>query len=311
MESKAEMPRIEPGSTINPSEYANLYSEIPVERVGKLGIIAGGGSLPVRVAEAARDAGREVFIVGLDGFADPATLSPWPHAMVRMGAAGRIITALRTNGCQDLVMIGPVRRPSLLHLRPDAGGTRILGRIGRAIFMGDDGLLAAVIKILAEEGFRVIGAHEVMQGVIAPAGVLTQVTPDAQAIADIRRGVAVARVLGAVDVGQGCVVQQGLVLAVEAIEGTDAMLARAGVLRRDGIGGVLVKLVKPNQDKRADLPTIGPDTVRNAASAGLRGLAFEANATILAERDACLVAADAAGLFLLGLDPETLKGDIQ
>jgi UDP-2,3-diacylglucosamine hydrolase len=106
-------------------------------------------------------------------------------------------------------------------------------------------------------------------------------------------------------------VQQGLVLAVEAIEGTDAMLARAGALRRDGIGGVLVKLVKPGQDKRADLPTIGPDTVRNAAAAGLRGLAFEANATILAEREVCLAVADAAGLFLLGLDPETLKGDLQ
>ncbi|HTC18424.1 MAG TPA: LpxI family protein, partial [Stellaceae bacterium] len=101
--------------------------------------------------------------------------------------------------------------------------------------------------------------------------------------------------------------QQGLVLAVEAIEGTDAMLARAGALRRDGIGGVLVKLVKPSQDHRADLPTIGPDTVRNAAAAGLKGVAFAANATILAEREACLAAADAAGLFLLGLDSETLS----
>ncbi len=112
--------------------------------------------------------------------------------------------------------------------------------------------------------------------------------------------------LGAVDVGQGCVVQQGLVLAVEAIEGTDAMLSRAAGLRRDGPGGVLVKLVKPGQDRRADLPTIGPETVRNAAAAGLRGLAFEAGATILAEREACVAAADAAGLFLLGLDPAGL-----
>jgi DUF1009 family protein len=129
-------------------------------------------------------------------------------------------------------------------------------------------------------------------------------------MADIDRGVRVARLLGAADVGQGCVVQQGLVLAVEAIEGTDAMLSRAGTLRRDGFGGVLIKLLKPGQDRRADLPTIGPDTVRNAAAAGLRGVAFEAKATILADREACLAAADAAGLFLLGLDPETLtRGD--
>ena len=146
-----------------------------------------------------------------------------------------------------------------------------------------------------------------MREVLAPTGLLTRLGPDAQAMADIDRGVRVARLLGSADVGQGCVVQQGLVLAVEAIEGTDAMLARAGVLRRDGIGGVLVKLVKPGQDKRADLPTIGLQTVRNASAAGLRGVAFEAQATILAEREACLAAADAAGLFLLGLQPETLS----
>jgi DUF1009 family protein len=268
-----------------------------------LGIIAGGGPMPARVATAARAAGRQVFIVGVEGFADPAVLAPWPHEILRIGAAGRIVATLRENGCQDLVMIGPVRRPSLLDLRPDTDGVRILARVGRAIFLGDDGLLAAIIRVFAEEGFRVIGAHEIMQGVIAPVGVLSRAAPDAQALADIARGVEVTRVLGAADVGQGCVVQQGLVLAVEAIEGTDAMLSRAATLRRDGIGGVLVKLLKPGQDRRADLPTIGPETVRHAAAAGLRGLAFEAGATILAEREACVAAADAAGLFLLGLDP--------
>jgi UDP-2,3-diacylglucosamine hydrolase len=272
-----------------------------------LGIVAGGGVLPARVAAAARAAGRRVFILGLEGFADPAALAPWPHEIQRMGKAGRILTALREHGCQDLVMIGPVRRPSLLDMRPDAEGARILARIGRAAFAGDDGLLAAVIKVFGEEGFSVIGAHEVMREVLAPSGVLTRTAPDAQAMADIRRGVEVARLLGTADVGQGCVVQQGLVLAVEAIEGTDAMLARAATLRRDGIGGVLVKLVKPGQDKRADMPTVGPETVRNAAAAGLRGLAFEAQATILADREACLATADAAGLFMLGLDPATLS----
>jgi UDP-2,3-diacylglucosamine hydrolase len=277
----------------------------------KLGILAGSGLLPAKVAAAARAAGRGVFIVGLEGFADPDALANWPHEIWRLGAASRIIAALRENGCQDLVMIGPVRRPSLLDLRPDVEGAKLLARIGRAAFAGDDGLLAAVIRVLTEEGFRVIGAHEIIREAVAPAGVLTNTRPDAQAMADIRRGVCVARLLGSADVGQACVVQQGLVLAVEAIEGTDAMLLRAGALRRDGIGGVLVKLLKPGQDRRADLPTIGPITVRNAASAGLRGVAFEAKATILAEREACLAAADAAGLFLLGLDPETLKEDFR
>ncbi|HUB45254.1 MAG TPA: UDP-2,3-diacylglucosamine diphosphatase LpxI [Acetobacteraceae bacterium] len=268
-----------------------------------LGIIAGGGTLPGQVAAAASAAGRRVFMVGLEGFAEAAVLAPWPHAVIRMTAAGRILAALRAHSCQDLVLIGPVRRPSLLGLRPDAEGARILARIGMAAFAGDDGLLGAVIRVLGEEGFRVIGAQDVVREVLAPSGVLTQVAPDDLALADIRRGIAVARALGAADVGQGCVVQQGVVLALEAAEGTDAMLARCAALARPGPGGVLVKLPKPGQERRADLPTVGPLTIHGAAAAGLRGVAFEAGGTILAERAAAIAAADAAGLFLLGLDP--------
>ena len=138
---------------------------------------------------------------------------------------------------------------------------------------------------------------------VGPRGLLSHAAADAAALADIRRGVAVARALGAVDVGQACVVQQGIVLAVEAIEGTDAMLARAAALARPGPGGVVVKLVKPGQDRRADLPTIGVGTIRAAAAAGLRGVAFEAGGTLLADREAMVAATDAAGLFLLGVDP--------
>ena len=199
-----------------------------------LGILAGGGQLPGQVAAAARAAGRRVFLIGLEGFADPAVLAPWPHEIVRILAAGRIIAALREHGCQDLVLVGPVRRPSLLDLRPDAEGARILARIGRAAFAGDDGLLAAVVRVFAEEGFRVLGAHEILNEALGPAGLLSRAAPDAVAMADIRRGIAVARALGAIDVGQGCVVQQGIVLAVEAAEGTDAMLARCAALARAG-----------------------------------------------------------------------------
>ena len=248
-----------------------------------------------------------MFLIGLEGFAEPAVLAPWPHEIIRILAAGRIIAALREHGCKDLVLVGPVRRPSLLGLRPDAEGARILARIGRAAFLGDDGLLAAVVRVFAEEGFRVLGAHDILAEAIGPAGLLSTTAPDARAMADIQRGVEVARALGAVDVGQGCVVQQGIVLAVEAAEGTDAMLARCAGLTWPGPGGVLVKLVKPGQDRRTDLPTIGPDTIRGAIAAGLRGVAFEAGGTILAQRDEAIAAADAAGLFLLGLDPDALS----
>ncbi len=273
-----------------------------------LGIIAGGGPLPGRVAEAAVAAGRPVFIVALDGYADPAVIAPFPHAAARLGAAGRTLHLLRSNGCRDIVLVGPVGRPSLLHLRPDGDGARLLARIGRAAFTGDDGFLAAIVRVLGEEGFRVLGAHEVLTEAVGPRGLLSRAAPDAEAMADIARAVAVVRALGQVDVGQGCVVQQGIVLAVEAIEGTDAMVTRAAGLSRPGPGGVLVKLVKPGQDRRADLPTIGPRTVEIAVAAGLRGIAFEAGGTLFTDRAACVARADAAGLFLLGLDPQT--GDV-
>jgi DUF1009 family protein len=269
-----------------------------------LGILAGGGPFPGRVAAAAQAAGRRVFIVALRGFAEPAVVGPYSHEVVRMGAVGEILGLLRRHGCQDLVLVGPVRRPSLFDFRPDAEGARVMARIGRAAFSGDDGLLAAVVRVLGEEGFRVLGAHEVLTEAVGPKGVLGQTAPDAAAMTDIARAVEVTRALGRVDVGQGCVVQQGVVLAVEAIEGTDAMLARAGGLRRPGPGGVLLKLVKPGQDRRADLPTIGPATLRAAAAAGLRGVAFEAGGTLLTDRAACIAEADAAGLFLIGIDPD-------
>lgn len=271
-----------------------------------LGIIAGSGALPTRVAGAAVAAGRSVFIVGLEGFADAALLAPFPHAFARIGAAGRIKDLLRGNGCQDLVLIGGVRRPSIFEMRPDAEGAKILARIGKAAFAGDDGLLAAVVRVLGEEGFRVLGAQDVLREAQAPVGLLSRAAPDSQAMADIARGVTVARALGGADVGQGCVVQQGLVLAVEAIEGTDAMLARCAPLARPGPGGVLVKIAKPGQERRADLPAIGPATISAAAAAGLRGIAFEAGGALLADRAATLALADDKGLFILGLDPQSL-----
>src|ERR1700761_8319890 len=199
-----------------------------VARPPALGILAGAGRLPGQVAAAARAAGRDVFMVGLEGFAEPAVLAPWPHEVLRILAAVGILAALRANGGRDRGLSGPGGRPPRRDLRPEPEGARLLARIGRAAFAGDDGLLAAVVRVLGEEGFRVIGMHDILREAVAPAGVLTRATPDAQAMTDITRGVQVARSLGLVDVGQACVVQQGLVLAVEAIEGTDAMLAQIG-----------------------------------------------------------------------------------
>ena len=270
---------------------------------GGLGILAGGGPLPGQVAAQAAQDGRDVFIVAFQDFAEPAVVTPWPHEFIRLAAAGRILAALRAHRCTELVLIGPVKRPSLRDLRPDTEGARIMARIGRALFAGDDGLLAALVRVLGEEGFTVRGAHEFLGDGVGGLGLLGRHVPDPEALADISRGVAVVQALGRLDIGQGCVVQGGLVLAVEALEGTDRMLERAGSLRQPGNGGVLVKLVKPGQERRADMPTIGPRTVAHAAAAGLRGIAFEAGGTLLTDPEQLRRSADREGLFLIGIDP--------
>ncbi|MBS0959099.1 MULTISPECIES: LpxI family protein [Acetobacter] len=269
-----------------------------------VGILAGGGPLPARVAEAVVARGGSVFILGFEGFAEPETIAPWPHQIVRLGAAGQMLSLLREHKCGDLVLIGPVRRPSLRSLYPDSEGVRILARLGRSLFSGDDGLLASLVRILGEEGFRVRGAHEFLPQSVSEPGVLGQIRPDDIARADIAHGIKVVQALGRLDIGQGCVVQNGVVLTVEAMEGTDRMLERAGLCKQPGEGGVLVKLLKPGQDKRADMPTIGPVTVRLAAQAGLRGIAFEAAHTLLTDPENCVAEADKSGLFLIAVEPE-------
>ncbi len=257
----------------------------------------------MRVAEAVAASGRPVVVAVLDGHGDAGAYGAFPSRVFRWGLVAQLLVWLKAQGVRQVVLAGTVARPSILSLRPDAAGMKLLARVGRAAFAGDDSILRAVMNVLAEEGFEVIGAHEVLAGLLPPAALLAGAEPDHLARADIQRGIAVCRALGGVDVGQGCVVQQGLVLAVEAIEGTDAMLARCGPLHREGPGGVLVKCVKTGQSRLADLPTIGPRTVDGAASAGLRGLAFEANGTILLEREATIARATAAGMFLLAFDP--------
>lgn len=267
----------------------------------KLAILAGGGTLPARIANAVRGQGREVFIVAFDGHTDPETVAGVPHVWSRFGAAGTILRRLHEEGVGEVVLAGPVKRPSFTELMPDWRTARFLARVGTRA-LGDDGLLRAVVREVEEDGFRVVGLHDLLKDLLTVAGPVGRLTPDADAERDIARAVEVARALGALDVGQGAVVQQGIVLAVEAIEGTDAMLARCAALARPGTGGVLVKVKKPKQDRRIDLPTMGVTTVEMAAAAGIRGIVIEAGGSLLVDRAAVAEAADRLGLFVVGIE---------
>jgi UDP-2,3-diacylglucosamine hydrolase len=269
----------------------------------KLGVIAGRGQLPRQVIDAAQRAGREVFVLAFEDETEPATVAGVPHRWVALGAVGRALAALRESGSEEVVLIGPVRRPSFSKLKLDWRGMQLVTRLGlgSAAGQGDNRLLGAIVRELEAEGFRVVGADEVAGSLLAPDGLMTRTAPDRAAESDIALGAEVAARLGELDVGQAVVVQQGLVLGVEAVEGTNRLLARCGELRREGPGGVLVKLKKPRQERRADLPTIGPATIRAAAAAGLAGVAVHAGNCLITERQSTIAAADDAGLFVVGV----------
>ncbi len=272
-------------------------------RPPRLGILAGGGALPGRLIDACRESRREVFVVALEGITDRDGLDGAPHAWVHLGAVERLIGLFHEAAVEEVVLAGPVRRPSLRTLRLDKRALKWLMGL-RPGALGDDRLLSLVVSELEGEGFRVVGIDDILGELLAPRGAIGALEPDADARADIATGVAAARALGALDIGQAVVVQQGVVLGVEAIEGTDALLARCKALRRDGPGGVLVKLKKPGQERRTDLPTIGPDTVENARDAGLGGIAVEAANALIVDRPKVAEAADAGGLFVVGIVPE-------
>jgi UDP-2,3-diacylglucosamine hydrolase len=266
----------------------------------RLGVVAGGGELPLRVIEAARALARPVFVLALEGIADQAAVADAPHAWVRLGAAGEGFRLLREAGVEELVLAGAVRRPSLVSLRPDWRAAKFFARVGlRAL--GDDGLLRAVIAELEGEGFRVVSVESLIGDALALLGPIDARAPTQEDETDIARGIEVARELGRLDIGQAVAVQQGMVLGVEAIEGTDALIERSGTLRREGKGPVLVKIAKPGQDRRADLPTIGARTVHLAADAGFAGIAVEAGSTLLIDRTAIATAADARAMFVAGI----------
>lgn len=278
-----------------------------------LGIIAGGGQLPLAVADAAIAAGRPVFVLGLKGSADEA-IARFPHDWIVLGEVRRTFDLLRANNCSDVVLCGRVARPRFTDIKPDSKGVFLLPKVIAAAAKGDDALLRAVVDIFEREGLRAVGVAEAAPGLIANEGVYGRIALREQDRADIALAVRVVRRLGALDVGQAAAVCDGLVLAVEAAEGTDAMIARIGSLPAHFRGtpaspkGVLVKALKPVQDRKTDLPVIGAETVEKISSVGLRGIAIEAGNALFLDRAAAIAAADRAGIFILGFSAGDYPG---
>jgi UDP-2,3-diacylglucosamine hydrolase len=271
----------------------------------KLGLIAGGGALPLEVAQDCVAAGRHLFVIRLKGFADPE-LQEFRGADVGLAELGKCFKLLKKEGCKSVCFAGQVNRPDFKALVPDLRGLAALPGAIAAARKGDDALLRYLLHEFEKEGFPVEGVHEVAGSLTLAEGPIGRVTPTSEHMADIERAMLVAREIGRLDVGQGAVVVRGLVLAVEAQEGTDAMLRRCAELpeairgKPEAPCGVLAKAPKPIQERRIDLPTIGLATIQRAAKAGLAGIVGEAGGLIVLDRDAVIEAADEMGLFVYG-----------
>lgn len=283
------------------SEALTLQAESP------LALVCCGGKLPLAVADSVAARGRKVVLFALRGAADPKDFTGRETHWFRLGQFGLVARVARTNDCRDMVLLGSLVRPSIWQMRPDFFTLKMLPQIARAFHGGDDHLLSRVGRLIEGHGFHLRGAHEVAPEILVAQGALGRAEPSARDRADIAIGFDYLRAAGPFDIGQAVVVAGRHVLAVEAAEGTDEMLARVAQLRDVGrikvpkATGVLVKAPKPAQDRRFDLPSIGPRTVEGVVCAGLAGVAVGASETIIAEPERLIAAADAAGIFVVGV----------
>jgi hypothetical protein len=272
-----------------------------------LAIICGGGSFPGAVADAVARRGRRPVMFGLKGWADAAVIERYAHYWIPIGQAGRFFRLAKAENCREVLFIGTVLRPPITQLRLDWQTIKAMPGLVRAYRGGDDKLISGVAKIAESGGLKVVGVKDVAPEVFVPEGVLGRRQPTERDRADIARALKVIAALGPFDVGQAAIVADNNVLAVEGAEGTDNLLARIAELRRLGRVtlppgvGVLVKAPKPGQDRRFDLPSIGPRTIENVARAGLAGLAVTAGSTMIAEPEKVTAAADREGIFFAGV----------
>lgn len=276
--------------------------------IGKVGLIMGGGELPFAVIEGCAQAGHDMFIVRLDGFADD--LAPnLDSATIGIAKLGSMIKRFKSKGCTHICLAGDVKRPDFKTLKPDFQAWRKLPGILSAARQGDDALLSYLLEIFEGEGFEIIAPQTLSAHILMPDGYLGAVKMAADIRSDAEKACRIAKDIGALDIGQGAVVCDGLVLAVEAQEGTDLMLSRIAQLPEAIRGtakarrGVLAKMVKPGQETRVDLPTIGLRTVELADAAGLAGIVTEGGRSFVLGRADVIKAADAAGIFIAGLPP--------
>jgi DUF1009 family protein len=264
-------------------------------------MIAGNGYLPLEVIRHCQEKKRDLYVIGLTPFVILDNLTSVPHSLAKIGEIGKIFKAMKENKVEEIVFAGGLRRPSFSEISPDFEGAKLLAKLAFTK-VSDDTIFRAIIDEIEKRGYRVISVQEAVPEILFQEGVYGKVSPSEQDMSDIQRGVEVAKALGAVDVGQSVVVQEGMVLAVEAIEGTDMLLSRAATVKRKGKDPVMVKIIKPGQETRIDFPVIGPATIEELIKYKIRGLAVEAGGILIIDQKKVIEMANKAGIFIIGLN---------
>ncbi len=271
-----------------------------MSEIKKLGIIAGKGQLPQELVQYCSLQGIEPYIVALTGFTDETVVQDHAHVWVKLGQVGKIMSFFRSHGVKDLVLIGAVKRPSWSEIRPDLKAIKIISRIGFTV-KGDNSLLVALKKELEKDGFTLHGIQNFIPGLLCDEGAIGKYSFSKDQASSVQVGLQASKTLGALDIGQSVVVQDNIVLAVEGVEGTDALIKRSADLQKKGAGAILVKAAKPQQDKSLDLPTIGISTVENAREAGFSGVVVEAGNVLISDRKAVAEYANRYKMFVQGV----------
>jgi len=269
-------------------------------KIPKLAIIAGNGSIPFYLIEECKKIGREYCLIIIEGHGKELSVKYNPDYIVSLAKMGRAVKYVKNIGIKHILMVGGVKRPSLKNIIPDLWTAKFLTTISSKV-RGDNSVLSKLTKALEKEGFIIVAPEEILPNLICPKGTLGKVKPNQQNNEDISTGYSVAKIIGANDIGQSIIIENGLVIAVEAAEGTDRMIKRSLILKKEKKAGVLIKVIKPMQDRRIDRPVIGIDTIKAAKKAGLDGIALESNEILILNYSEVILYADKEGLFVEGI----------
>ena len=266
----------------------------------KLAIIAGNGNIPFYLLEECERKGRDYCLIIIEGHGKELSDKYNVDFTVSLSKIGKAIRFVKDLEIKDILMVGGIDRPSLKNIIPDLWTAKFLAKMGSNIG-GDNSILSNLTKSLEKEGFNILAPENIIPSLLCPNGVLGKHKPNKDNKKDILDGFKIAKILGLNDIGQSLVIENGLVLAVEAAEGTDNMISRAALLKKEEKGGVLIKIIKPQQDKRIDRPVIGINTLKAIKNAGLDGVAIESKEILIINFNEVISYANNEGLFIEGI----------